>query len=529
MMQVAGGKAFCFEGYTLDFGRGSLRAGNRQVELRPKSFEVLRYLLENAGRLASKEELIKAVWPDVSVTDESVTRCISDVRQALGDEDQRMIKTVLKRGYIFVAPISRPDADDGLLQPYPSTRSADVVSLVVLPFTNLGADADLTILADGITEGLTTYLSHVPDSFVVARSTSLAYKQRTIDVRQIGRELDVRYAIEGSLQLGDMRVRVSAQLIDARTGAHLWTDQFDADRTDPLDMQDNTVTRLARGIQIELATLEATRIAEARPMRTDADGFARRGEAVYLKYGPNREETESAYELCERALAVDPRNVRALSILAEKFSTRVTTGQSTDRDADIRRAAELVSGALAGDPDSHYAHQAKARVLVAQKRPDEALVEAERALALNPSYIPTYQILCMANVALARPDEVIRHADKAMQLSPPLDPHRYTFYALRASAHTMLGQDDSAIDDLRQAVANNPDFPRPIAHLAAMLALTGKTVEARDTLTRYLALPGTKSRTIAQLKALSWADNPGYLALREKLYQGLRSAGMPEE
>jgi predicted Zn-dependent protease len=135
----------------------------------------------------------------------------------------------------------------------------------------------------------------------------------------------------------------------------------------------------------------------------------------------------------------------------------------------------------------------------------------------------------MANVALARPDEVIRHADKAMQLSPPLDPHRYTFYALRASAHTMLGQDDSAIDDLRQAVANNPDFPRPIAHLAAMLALTGKTVEARDTLTRYLALPGTKSRTIAQLKALSWADNPGYLALREKLYQGLRSAGMPEE
>lgn len=138
MMQVAGDKAVCFEGYTLDFGRGSLRAGDREVALRPKSFEVLRYLLENAGRLASKEELIKAVWPDVSVTDESVTRCISDVRQALGDADQHIIKTVLKRGYIFVAPISRPDADGGSVQPYPSTRSADVVSLVILPFTNLG-------------------------------------------------------------------------------------------------------------------------------------------------------------------------------------------------------------------------------------------------------------------------------------------------------------------------------------------------------------------------------------------------------
>jgi TolB-like protein len=272
-MQVAGDKAFCFEGYTLDFGRGSLRAGDRDVELRPKSFEVLRYLLENAGRLASKEELIKAVWPHVSVTDESVTRCISDVRQALGDADQRMIKTVQKRGYVFVAPVSRPYADDGSVQPYPSTRSADVVSLIILPFTNLSGDADLIIFADGVTAGLTTYLSHVPDSFVVARSTSLAYKQRTVDVRQIGRELDVRYAIEGSLQPGGTRVRVSAQLIDAQTGAHLWTDQFDADRTDPLDMQDNTVTRLARGIQVELAALEATRIAQARPMRTDADAW----------------------------------------------------------------------------------------------------------------------------------------------------------------------------------------------------------------------------------------------------------------
>ncbi len=166
---------------------------------------------------------------------------------------------------------------------------------------------------------------------------------------------------------------------------------------------------------------------------------------------------------------------------------------------------------------------------MAQRRPEESLVEAERALALNPGYIPTYQILCMANIALARPDQVIGHADKAMQLSPPLDPYRYTFYALKASAHIMLDQHDSAIEYLRRAVANNPDFPKPIAHLAAMLALTGKTAEARETLGRYLALLGTKSRTIAQWRALSWGENPGYLALREKLYDGLRKAGMPEE
>src|SRR5262249_8936745 len=124
-MPAVGDKVFCFEGYTLDVGRGSLRTGDRAVELRPKSFELLRYLLENAGRLASKEELIKAVWPNVSVTDESVVRCISDVRQALGDTDQRMIKTVLKRGYMFVAPIRRPDANGASAQAHSSTPSAD--------------------------------------------------------------------------------------------------------------------------------------------------------------------------------------------------------------------------------------------------------------------------------------------------------------------------------------------------------------------------------------------------------------------
>src|SRR5262249_33124360 len=150
----------------------------------------------------------------------------------------------------------------------------------------------------------------------------------------------VRYLLDGCLQWGATRVRVSAQLIEARTGAHLWADQFDTDRTDVLDLQDNIVTRLTRSIQIELVAREAARVTFATPARVDADGLARRGEAVFLKYGPNREETEPAYELCARALALDPCNARALSILAEKFATRVTASQSVDRDDDMRRAAE---------------------------------------------------------------------------------------------------------------------------------------------------------------------------------------------
>jgi adenylate cyclase len=343
---------FFFEGYTLDLTRGCLRVGSREVALRPKSFAVLCYLLENAGRLVSKEELLESVWDNASAADESVARCVSDVRLALGDADQRLIKTVMKRGYMFVAPVSRRDDDNTMAGPRNSRTPSEAVSLIVLPFANLREDAAYDCFGDGITEGLTSYLSRIPDSFVIARSTAIAYQQHAVDVRQIGRELDVRYMLAGRCQHAGKRVRVSAQLIDARTGAHLWADQFDTSRTELLDLQDNIVTRLARAIQIELAALEATRISRAQPTRADAEGLARRGEAVFLKYGPNRDETESGYELCERALAVDPANARALSILAEKFATRVTASQSVDRDGDMRCAAELISRALASDPES---------------------------------------------------------------------------------------------------------------------------------------------------------------------------------
>jgi adenylate cyclase len=520
-MQAIGERAFCFAGYTLDPIRGCVRAGSRDVALRPKSFAVLVHLVANAGRLVAKDELIRSVWADLNVADESVARCVSDIRQALRDVDQSLIKTVTKRGYMFVAPVSRQDEETP-----PSRSSAEGGSLVVLPLANLSGDAAQDCMVDGLTEGLTSYLSRISDHVVVTRAT-VGVDPRTADARQIGRDANARYVLAGSYQHDRQRVRVSARLMDTRTGALLWAEQVDTERSDMLDLQDRVVTRLARMIHIELTALDAC-LSKTEHGSADADALARRGEAIFLRYGPNREETESGYSLCERALAVDPGNARASSILAEKFATRITASQSCDRDADMRRAEALVSRALASDPDSFYAHHAKARLLVAQRRPEEALVEAQRALALNPSFIPTFQILCMVNIYLGRPDQIIEHADKAAQLSPA-DPFRYIFHAFKAYAHVMLGQQSTAIESLRQAVANNPDFPTPIAWLAAMLALTGETAQARDTLQRYLALPGTRTRTVAQWKATSWADNPAYLAFRAQLYEGLHIAGMPEE
>jgi adenylate cyclase len=501
--------------------------------LRPKSFEVLCYLVENAGRLVPKEELIKAIWRNVSVTDESLARCVSDVRLALDDSEQRIIRTLLRRGYLFAAAVSLAGPDRASVTSQdtsviPARAPAPRFSLVVLPFANLSGDSAQDYLADVITEGLTNYLSRIRDAFVIARGTALTYKGKAVDVRRIGQELGVRYVLEGSEQHSGARVRVIAQLIDVETGAHLWADRFDADRADLLQMQDDIVTRLARALQIELAAVEAARIPRTHPASPNAEDLALHGEAIFLRCGPSREELDTAFELCERALEIDPNNVRALSILAERYATRLTGMQSTDRDADILRAEKFATRALVADPNSYHAHHAKARVLVAQKRAEEAMIEAGRSLRLNPSFIPTYLDFCQANLMLGLPEKTIEYADRAMRLSPP-DPYLYVFYAQEGLAHIMLRQDDRAVACLRQAVANNPRFPSPVAYLAAALALTGQEAEARETLKAYLALPGTKTRTIARWRAMAYSDNPIYLAFRERIHEGLRKAGMPEE
>jgi adenylate cyclase len=533
-MQAGDEKTFCFEGFTLDLRRGCLRNEHRELALRPKSFDVLRYLVENAGRLVPRDELIRSIWPKINVSDESLARCVSDVRSVLGDDDQRIIKTLPRRGYLFAATVSQAatqtddaiaarDAADAIARASPAR-----ISIVVLPFANLDGEAAHDYLAEVITEGLTAYLSRIRDTFVIARTTASTFKGKAADVRQIGRELGVRYVLEGSTQHGGGRVRVSAQLIDVESGGHLWADRFDAEHVDRLQMQDDIITRLARALQIELMRVESFRISRAASPESSADDLSLRGEAIFLRYGPTREESNEAFELCERVLEINPDDVRALSVLAEKYATRVTGMQSADRAADIKRATEFAVRALALDPNSYHAHHAKARVLVAQKRAPEAVIEAEHSLRLNPSFIPTYLDLCQANLMLGLGKKTVEFADKAIRLSPP-DPYLYVFYAQEGLGHIMLRQDERAVASLRRAVANNPKFPTPVAYLAAALALTGQDAEARQTLGVYLALDGTRTRTVADWRAMVYSDNAAYLAFRERIHDGLRKAGMPAE
>ena len=223
------------------------------------------------------------------------------------------------------------------------------LSIVVLPFANLSGDANQDYLGDVLTEELTTSLSRLPGSFVVSRTTAFSYRGKAVDVKQIGRELGVRYALEGSAQKSGTRVRVDAQLIDAVTGAHLWADQFDAEQNDLLTMQDEIVTRLARALQVELTAAEASRLGRAHPEKPDAEELALQCEAAYLRLGLQRKEMLPAFGLCEQALQIDNRNVRALAILALRLAVRVRNLQSVDPKADQLRADELTSRALAVD------------------------------------------------------------------------------------------------------------------------------------------------------------------------------------
>ena len=405
--------------------------------------------------------------------------------------------------------------------------TASRLSLVVLPFANLSGDPAQDYLADVITEELTTSLSRIRRSFVIARSTSLTYKGKAVDVKQIGRELGVRYVLEGSQQQSGERVRVSAQLIDAETGAHLWADQFDANRVDLLEMQDEIVTRLSRALQVQLVEVDAARVARTHPDDLDAEDLAMRCEAILVNTHEGSDEQERGYNLCDRALQRDDRNVKALVNLSFKFINPVLTVQSQDREADIRRADELVSRALAIDPNAYAAHHAKALVLVTQKRFEEAIVEAERSLALNPSFVNAYTDLCLASSYLGRPQKAVEYADKAMRLSPR-DPVLYVFHLQKGFALALLHQDDQSIEWLRRAVAGAPQWPLPQALLAAMLAESGQEKEARETLKRYLSLSGTRARTITQWRGQMPSDNPMFLAHAERLAEGLRKAGLPE-
>jgi adenylate cyclase len=399
------------------------------------------------------------------------------------------------------------------------------LSIVVLPFANLSGDASQDYLGDVLTEELTTSLSRLPDTFVVSRTTAFAYRGKAEDVKTIGKELGVRYALEGSAQKSGARVRVTAQLIDAETGAHLWADQFDADQGEMLEMQDEIVTRLAHNLQIQLTAVEASRVGRAHPENADAEELAMQCEAGYLRYGAMPAASQPAFALCERALEIDSRNVRALAILAIRSQVRVINLISDDPNAELRRADELSVRALALDPNNYLTHYARAFFL-SYGQPDEAIEEAERARALNPSFLATYIAFASANLSAGHAEKAVEDVETALRLSPR-DPLAYAFLRTKGHGLFALGRYDEASEAYRQSLAVNPELRDCYAMLSASLAMMGRDADAREMLRRYLALPAS-AKSIVQYKIRQPNGSPFLREFYDRVDQGLRKAGMPD-
>jgi TolB-like protein/class 3 adenylate cyclase/tetratricopeptide (TPR) repeat protein len=405
------------------------------------------------------------------------------------------------------------------------------LSIVVTPFANLSGDPGQDYLVDALTDELTTSLARIRDSFVIAFNTAMTFKGKPIDAKAIGKELGVRYVLEGSVQPSADRMRVNAQLIDAGSGAHLWAEQFDTPRADLLQMQDAIVTHLAHALDLQLIWAEGARVKRTPAANRDAEDLALQCDAGTRKAGWIGKEADAAYALCEQAFAIDPNNVRALMVLGLKPLMLAAAGISNDPKGDLQRADELESKALALDPDWTWNHDNKGTILRFQARYQEAVAEHERALALDPSNVNAAAQLGFDYQMLGRFDKGLEYFDKAIRASP-YDPLLAHLYGGKAFANFGLKRYDQAIEVARQAIAINPNYVQYIhTTLVAALALTGHDAEAREALQRYLALPSTGPlKTIAAWKAYYSAQggDPPRVEANERVYDGLRKAGMPE-
>jgi TolB-like protein/Flp pilus assembly protein TadD len=405
----------------------------------------------------------------------------------------------------------------------PGPLSPPRLSMVVLPFANLSGDPEQDYFVDGVTESLTTDLSRISGSFVIGRHTAFTYKGKAVDLKKIGRQLNIRYVLEGSVQRGRNRVRVNVQLIDAATANHLWADRFDKPIADLFDMQDEIASRLAHALNTQLIEAEARRA--ERSLHPDAMDLYFQGRAWYNK-GHTREYMIQARGFFERALAINPRSVEALVGMAGVDVAMGTAPALTDDRAARYSAAETNAiKALSLAPGHARAHYILGWVYVSTNRAAQGIAECEQALALNRNLASAHAWIGIAKTYIGRPEETETHVHEALRLSPR-DIRSYVWLQIVGVAKLCLNADREAVAWLRRSIEANRNHPTAHFSLAAALGLIGALDEARTAAKAGLAL--NPDFTIRRFRAGAFSDNPIYLATRERVYEGMRIAGVPE-
>jgi TolB-like protein/Tfp pilus assembly protein PilF len=527
-----GNLRYIFENYAIDTDRRELYRGADAVSIGPQVFDLLDYLIRNRERVVGKSDLINAVWNGRIVSDAALTTGLNAARGAIGDsgEEQRLIKTLPRRGFRFVGtvreaqrPVSVAIIDNQAESPKSRLALPDKPSIAVLPFANLSSDPEQEYFADGIVEDIITALSRFKALFVVARNSSFTYKGRAVDVKQIGRELGVRYVLEGSVRKAANRVRITGQLADTATGAHLWAERFDGGLGDVFDLQDRVTESVVGAIAPAVEKAEIER-AQRKPTESlDAYALYLRGLARLYQFG-NQQANEEALRLFNSAIELDPDFASAYGRAAFCYPYAKANGWIAVTANEIAEVKRLAQQAVELGKDDAIALAASGYALVFVVRDLEAgAALIDRALVLNSNLAEAWYCGGWVKNFLGEPEAAIERFARAMRLSP-LDPWAMGMRAGTAAAHFFLGRYDEAASWAAMAMQDNPDFQAGVRISAAINAMAGRPEEAHETVVRLQRLNPTLR--VSNLKHVLGPYRRGEDLARYE--EGLRKAGLPE-
>jgi TolB-like protein len=519
---------YLFEDYALDTNRRELQRAATLVSLEPQVSDLLEYLIRNRQRVASKDDLIASIWDGRIVSESALSNRINAARSAVNDNgDERLIRTLRRKGIRFVGTCEEQKAagtgslDMAAEQPRAALPLPDRPSIAVLPFQNLSGDPEQEYFADGVVEDIIGALSHMRRLFVIARNSSFTYKGRSVDVKQVGRELGVRYVLEGSVRKAANRVRITGQLIDASTGAHLSADRFDGDIEDIFDLQDRMTASVVGAIAPKLEQAEIERAKRKPTESLDAYDYFLRAMASF--YQRSREANEDALRLFYKAIEFDPDFATAYGMAAWCHAWRKLNGWMTDSVQEISEGARLARRAveLGKDDAVALARGGHALALIVGDL-DSGVAFVERALVLEPNLARAWYASGWVRAYRGEVDVAIEHQARAMRLSP-LDPNLFLMQVGTAFAHMLAGRFDEASSWAERAFREEPNYHSAAAVTAASNALAGHLEEAARAMERLRQIDPTLR--ISNLKERHPLRRPGDLT---KFAEGLRKAGLPE-
>jgi TolB-like protein len=511
----------------LDLAAYEVRRGGQRCAVEPQVFELLAYLVRNPSRLVTKDELIAEVWGGRIVSDAALSGQIKAARQTIGDdgEQQRFIRTVHGRGFRFVGeiePAVQPSGTELLSGPEERPLALpDKPSIAVLAFANLSGDPEQEYFADGIVEDIITALSRIRWLFVIARNSSFTYKGKAVDVKQVGREMGVRYVLEGSVRKTGGRVRITGQLIDAGSGVHLWADRYDGVLDDVFDLQDRVTESVVAAVGPRIRSEELQRVRRKRPESLVAYDYYL--QALPHFYAVDAAANAEALRLLSLAQHSDPTYAAAHAMAAFCRIQRRQQGWGSGA-SDTIAALAVAEQALACDPeDPLVLWTAGHAVAVFGKQYDRGRGLIDRSLVLNPNSADAWCISGWHYIFAGEPLRGLTDLDRARRLSP-FDPLTFYVYTAICAAYLNLREFDQAIHWGRKALQERPGFAAPLRQLAAAFAYSGRMAEAKEMIRDLLEVePGLTVTIVDESRC-----NVHHATIRKHFLDGLRLAGLPE-